>query len=98
VHQQHIVTFVTSFFLYVKILAKVGSEGKSWKEAFLTTLPARKGAVGIGDECGNDGDAVNTDGDAVNADGDAVNANDIKAEKTENSESKWPENSGENIS
>jgi hypothetical protein len=84
VHQQHIVTFVTSFFLYVKILAKVGSEGKSWKEAFLTTLPARKGAVGIGDECGNDGDAVN--------------ANDIKAEKTENSESKWPENSGENIS
>ena len=33
-----------------QILSKVASEGQSWKEAFLSTLPARKGAIGLDDD------------------------------------------------
>ena len=46
-------------------MAKVASEGKSWKEAFLSTLPPRKGAKGIdGGDNDDDDDDDNSSQDA----------------------------------
>ena len=54
-------------------MAKVASEGKSWKEAFLSTLPPRKGAKGI-DGGDNDDD---DDEDNSSQDDDSKSAADV---------------------
>jgi hypothetical protein len=48
----------------LQILSKVASCGKTWKEAFLSTLPARKGAKEIGDDDEEDEDEDEDDEDS----------------------------------
>ena len=45
---------LTVILFVFQILSKVASCGKTWKEAFLSTLPARKGAKEIGDDDDDD--------------------------------------------
>ena len=75
--------------VHFQILAKVGSEGKSWKEAFLSTLPARKGAVGIENDGNDDGDGDDDNGDD---NGDVSDAEDVEEQggsaKSDSSENK----------
>jgi len=54
-------------------LAKVASEGKSWKEAFLSTLPPRKGAREIGDDNDDDEDDSSQEDDSKSAADESIN-------------------------
>jgi hypothetical protein len=52
----------------LQILSKVASCGKTWKEAFLSTLPARKGAKEIGDDDEEDEDEDDEESSPENED------------------------------